>query len=360
METNIKAVDFFCGIGGVTRGFLNAGIDVIGGIDIDGSCKETYQQNNIRPNGEKVEFFNENIADFNASKIRNKLKDGEKLILIGCAPCQPFTTITDTSESRKEERLLLDIFANKVIELDPEYIFVENVSSLKSDFNQNNKVLKSFLDKLSANNFILTSKVQNAANYGVPQNRKRLIIFGKKKSHISHPEPTHGENTNNEVKTLEKVIGKLPSIEAGSSHPELKEHLAAKLTKRSLKRLEFQKQPGDGMETWPKELMIPSRRERDYSGHKDVYSRLWWDKPSSTLTTKFFSISNGRFGHPEQNRALSILEGLLIQSFPADYKLFDKRITAKAKQVGNAVPVKLAEVYAQKIIDDVNKISGSN
>ena len=356
---DIKAIDFFCGIGGVTRGFLDAGVDVMGGIDIDEACKETYQENNIRPNGEKVKFYNESISDFDVSKIKEKLEVNDKLILIGCAPCQPFTTLTDTSETRKDERLLLDIFADKVIELNPDYIFVENVSGLNSGFNENNKVLKNFVDKLSANNFNLTSKVQNAANYGVPQNRKRLIIFGKRKTQIAHPKPTHGKNTDKEVQTVKKVIGNLPPIKAGSSHPDLKEHLAANLTQKSIKRLEHQKEPGDGMEKWPSELMIPSRRDRDYSGHSDVYSRLWWDKPSSTLTTKFFSISNGRFGHPEQNRALSILEGLLIQTFPAEYKLFDNRITAKAKQVGNAVPVKLAQAYAEKIIDDLNK-KGSN
>ncbi len=107
------------------------------------------------------------------------------------------------------------------------------------------------------------------------------------------------------------------------------------------------------METWTDDLKLPSRRNGSYSGHNDVYARLWWDKPSITLTTKFHSISNGRFGHPEQNRALSILEGLLIQSFPPDYKLYDKRLTVRAKQIGNAVPVKLAKAYADKILEDL-------
>jgi DNA (cytosine-5)-methyltransferase 1 len=353
MIKNIKAIDFFCGIGGVTRGFLDAGIDVIAGIDIDKSCKKTYKENNIRPNDEKVKFYNESITEFDVSKVRKQLSDNDKLVLIGCAPCQPFTTITDTSEKRKEERQLLDVFAEKVLELNPDYIFIENVSGLKISHNGNIEILESFVEKLSGYN--LKPKVKNAAYFGVPQNRKRLIIFGKKNSHIPHPEPTHGDGSKNDVRTLGKVIGDLPSIVAGETHPELDQHQSANLHKKSLERLGYQKNPGDGMETWPQELMLPSRKERDYSGHTDVYSRLWWDKPSSTLTTKFQSISNGRFGHPVQNRALSILEGLLVQTFPENYQLFEKAITIRARQIGNAVPVKLAEAYAKKVIEDINQ-----
>lgn len=349
--SNIKAVDFFCGIGGVTSGFLNAGIDVLGGIDIDGSCKKTYEENNIRPNGEKVEFYEEDISDFEISRIKKQLSSDDKLVLIGCAPCQPFTTITDTSETRKEERELLDVFANKVLELDPEYIFVENVSGLKIKSNGNNVVLQKFLNKLRSK-YELEPKVQNAAHFGVAQNRKRLIIFGKKNSSIPHPSATHG-NGKKKIRNLEDEIGDLPPIEAGETHSKLDQHEASNLQTISLKRLTYQENPGDGMETWPEELRLPSRKNGDYTGHNDVYARLWWKKPSSTLTTKFHSISNGRFGHPTQNRALSILEGLMLQSFEKGYKLYDNRLTNRAKQIGNAVPVKLAKAYAEHIKEDV-------
>lgn len=346
----VRAVDFFCGIGGVTRGFLNAGIDVICGIDKDSSCKATYEFNNIRDNGNPVTFYNESIEQFDTNIVTRELDEDDKLVLIGCAPCQPFSSISNNGETKTTERQLLDLFADKVIELAPDYIFVENVSGLKSSYNKNNKILENFLVKLQEE-YSLTTKIQNAAHFGVAQNRKRLIIFGKRHGEVQHPEPTHGKGKRNII-NLKELIGDLPPIRAGETHETLSQHESAKLIPKSLERLECQKSPGDGMETWTQDLMLPSRVNRDYKGHTDVYSRLWWEKPSGTLTTKFFSVSNGRFAHPEQNRALSILEGLLIQSFPENYTLFEKHITKRAKQVGNAVPVKLAEAYAQKILDE--------
>lgn len=357
--SKIKAFDFFCGIGGVTRGFLNAGIDVIAGIDIDESCGKTYVENNTRPNGEKVKFYHEKVSTFDISKVKDQVEEDDILVLIGCAPCQPFTTITDTSETRKEERQLLDIFADKVIELDPDYIFVENVSGLQIKKNGNNQVLNNFINKLEEHGLNLKPKVQNAVHFGVPQTRKRLIIFGRKNSSINHPQGSFKKG-NKQYLTVEKAIGDLPPIKAGETHPELKQHQSSNLQTKSLKRLEYQTKPGDGMEKWPEYLMLPSRKEREYSGHNDVYARLWWNKPSGTLTTKFHSISNGRFGHPEQNRALSILEGLILQSFPKNYQLFEEAITIRAKQVGNAVPVKLAEAYGAKILEDIRKKEDEN
>lgn len=116
----------------------------------------------------------------------------------------------------------------------------------------------------------------------------------------------------------------------------------------------MQTNPGDGMDKWTNDLQLNSRKNKDYIGHKDVYARLWWERPSGTLTTKFVSISNGRFAHPSQNRGLSILEGLLIQSFPPDYQMLFPALRTQSKQIGNAVPVKLAEAFAEKILEVEN------
>ena len=343
----LKAVDFFCGIGGATRGFLKAGIDVVAGIDVDITCKETYESNNKRVTGEPVKFFTEDITQFDSSRIKRFLNKDDKLIIIGCAPCQPFTHITPKLDGRKKERYLLHVFADIIKDLTPEYIFIENIHGLNSP--NNKEILEDFLYSLKPE-FNLVHKIVNASHYGIPQSRKRVIIFGKRYGDIEFPINTHGDGLK-KIVTLRDVIASLPKIKAGEQHNYYKEHVCAKLNAINLERLKYQKNPGDGMDKWPKVLHLPSRKEREYKGHNDVYSRLWWDRLCSTLTTKFVSISNGRFAHPEQNRGLSILEGLIIQTFGKTFVMNNRNLRVKSIQIGNAVPVKLAKVFAKKILD---------
>lgn len=348
----LKAIDFFCGIGGVTRGFLNKGIDVVAGIDIDINCKETYEKNNIRTNEESCKFLAEDIIGFDVEKVKKLLNPDDVLILIGCAPCQPFTRITQNLENREKERKLLPHFAEVILKLEPTYIFLENVQGLNSP--KNKEILDEFIELLKPH-YNLKPKVVNAKNYGIPQSRRRVILFAKRDAEIEYPKITHGNKKGlKKIIDLEKTISDLPEIKAGQQHSELKTHVSANLQDINLERLELQINPGDGMEKWTPDLYLNSRKNEDYVGHKDVYARLWWDKPSGTLTTKFVSISNGRFAHPTQNRGLSILEGLLIQTFPKDYEMLYPFIRGQAKQIGNAVPVKLAEVFAEKILEIEN------
>jgi DNA (cytosine-5)-methyltransferase 1 len=351
----LKAIDFFCGIGGVTRGFLNKGIDVIAGIDIDDNCRETYEANNIRVNGESSKFFTADITNFDVNLLRDLYAKDDKLIVIGCAPCQPFTKITKNLLGREKERGLLQCFSDTIQKLNPEYIFLENVQGLNSP--DNKVVLDSFIQSL-APKYILTPKVIDASHFGVPQGRKRMILFAKKNGKIDYPTRTHGAGKGlKPIVTLENAIRKLPPISAGERHATLSTHVCNRLELISIQRLKHQKKPGDGMEKWPNNLQLPSRKDKQYSGHKDVYARLWWDRPCSTLTTKFCSISNGRFVHPEQNRGLSILEGLLIQTFPKNFKMLSPLIAKQARQIGNAVPVKLAEAFANKILEEEGIVS---
>lgn len=346
----LKAIDFFCGIGGVTRGFLNKGIDVVAGIDIDINCKETYEINNIRPNGIPSKFFAEDITQFDLNKLNSFLNEEDKLIVIGCTPCQPFTQITKNLNGRTKERGLLQLFAEIILDLEPEYIFLENVQGLNAPGNKD--ILQSFVNALKPL-YHLNPRVINASHYGVPQVRKRIILFGKRNATISYPLPTHGLNKElKPLKTVKDVIGNLPEIRAGEQHSTLTTHICYSLIEKNIERLTHQSKPGDNMENWPLNLQLPSRLNKQYTGHNDVYSRVWWDRPSSTLTTKFLSISNGRFAHPEQNRGLSILEGLLLQTFPENFKMHSPALRTQARQIGNAVPIKLAEAFAEHILNE--------
>lgn len=346
----IKAVDFFCGIGGVTRGFLDAGIDVIAGVDIDESCKKTYEHNNIRSSGKPVDFFCEDVRKFDTAKIKREVdRTKHKLVVIGCAPCQPFTGITKKLEHRADDRELLLDYADIIKDLDPDYIFIENVTGLLSE--QHQSILNGFVGKLKPE-FDITPARINAKYYGVPQERKRLVMFGKKNGGIEFPKPTY-DKVNRPFRTLADVIKELPPITAGQQHPDNPMHVAAGLKEISLERLAYQDKPGDDMRKWPPKLQLHSRRVKEYKGHYDVYARLYWNRPASTLTTKFMGISHGRFAHPDQKRGLSVLEGLLIQTFGENFQMMEPGLTKRSRQIGNAVPVLLAKAFAEKIIEDV-------
>ena len=238
------------------------------------------------------------------------------------------------------------------LQVQPKYIFLENVQGLSSP--KNKTILDEFVESLKPH-YNLNPKTVNAKYHGVPQSRKRVILFARRDGEIEYPKATHGKkNGLSEIINLDKIIKELPELTAGGQHPELKTHVSAKLGETNLKRLALQTNPGDGMDKWTTDLQLNSRKNGDYKGHKDVYARIWWDRPSGTLTTKFVSISNGRFAHPSQSRGLSILEGLLIQTFPDNYQMLFPAIRTQAKQIGNAVPVKLAEAFAEKILETEN------
>ena len=354
-KPKLKAVDFFCCAGGVTTGLKMAGINVLGGIDIDGSYKNTYEKNNP---GSK--FIQADIAKLSPRSLHKRLgitKNMTDLIFVGCSPCQYYSNIqTDKSKSEKT-RLLLEDFKRFVDYYNPAYIFIENVPGLDTKSGSPLSIFKEFLRTRNPS-YVFDDAIINAADYRVPQNRKRYILIATRLTNsIRIPK---GNSSN--IKTVRQAIEKLKPIPHSFKDTSSHKHWTASLHPLNLKRIQKTKHDGGTRLDWKDdpELQLTCYKGKDDT-FPDVYGRLFWDKPSPTITTKFHSISNGRFGHPEQDRALSLREGAILQTFPKSYEFFADSLAVIARMIGNAVPPVLAKsigyslIKCHKYIDNGNR-----
>ncbi len=338
-SNKIKAVDFFCSAGGVTCGFKQAGIDVLGGIDIDPACKLTYEKNN------DAQYLCADVSHLNKEKVAEVFKikqNQDDLIFVGCSPCQYYSNIkTDKSKSKKT-RLLLADFQEFVDYYRPGYIFIENVPGLDT---KPESPLGQFKKFLKENSYVFDDGVVNAKYYGVPQNRRRYVLIATRvKAKIELP-----KENRNAINTVRQAIGdcnKFKPIEHGTTDSSSFAHSTARLSELNMKRMLATRHNGGGRLDW-KGTSIDVDCYKEHNGHTDVYGRMYWDKPSPTITTRFISYSNGRYGHPEQNRAISLREGATLQSFPDDYVFCSNSQGTIAKMIGNAVPPLLAKAIGK-------------
>ena len=344
------AVDLFCGAGGLTRGLLNAGIDVVLGIDLNEDCRRTFEDNNKPAN-----FLHKDLRCVTAAEIRRYFppKCKQPLLLVGCAPCQPFSSCRrDFADS--EESTLLREFGRLATDLKPDWILIENVPGLTrvpgfSTFRRFRKVLADL-------QYNIAPGVIDAKAFGVPQTRRRFVMIGAKHTVPSLPEATHGHAKLDYV-TVREAIRHYPPIRAGRVHATIANHRAADVAEINLTRLRHTPKDGGRRLDWSEELQLDCHR--DYEGYSDVYGRMKWDAPAPTLTCRCYSISNGRYGHPTQNRAISFREAAALQTFPDEYVFFGKSNRSFGTQIGNAVPVLLAEVMGRHILSMVEATHNS-
>lgn len=341
MKQTINAIDLFCGAGGVTRGLLDAGINVLAGIDFDASVSETYERNN------KVPFIHKDISLLLPEEI-TKLFEGKagKTMLAGCAPCQPFSKMNVRPREDDDRRTLLRYFADLVDALKPDYVFMENVAGiarLESD------VLPYFLKVLDKNGYARDQGVIDAATFGVPQRRKRYVLLaarGKTKVELPRGE---FDGINVPYRTVREFIFELPPINAGEVHETIPNHQARVLEEINLRRIRLTPLDGGSRTDWTDPDLIPMCH-RNTSGFKNVYGRAKWDEVAPTITTQFHAYNCGRFGHPEQDRAFSIREGALLQTFPKNYRFYGP-MGRIARQIGNAVPPILANKFGKYFVE---------
>lgn len=341
-------VDFFCGGGGMTCGLLDAGIQVIAGVDSNPDCCETYENNN------QSTYLCCDICELTPQDLVSRfpqLKDKDNVMLVGCAPCQPFSLlrreVLDENGNpipHKSVNLLIE-FGRFVKAIKPAHVLVENVPGLKG---KGADVLDGFKRMLEDLGYEWDEKVIYAKDYGVPQNRRRYILIASRLFKPVVPKATHGVKEGlKPYSTVRQAISKYPSIKAGENHENIPNHQCANLSSLLLKRMQATPHDGGSRTDWPDELVL--KCHKDFKGHTDVYGRMKWDEPSPTLTVKCFSLSNGRFGHPEQDRAISLREAAALQTFPDDY-VFYGSVQEIGRQIGNAVPVLLARVMGEYIL----------
>lgn len=342
----MNAIDFFCGGGGMTRGLISAGINVLFGLDSNPHCKETYENNNHIP------YLIRNILEVTAAELIEEfpiLHDNDQLLMVGCAPCQPFSILNPKDANEHVSVNLLNEFGRLVQGIHPAHILVENVPGIKG---KGEAVLQRFLDMLDREGYVYDKDVINAKNYGVPQNRRRFVLIASRLFEPHIPPATHGDGLLPYV-TVFNAIHNYPQLAAGEENFEVPNHRAAGMSPITMQRIRATPHDGGGRLEWPEELML--KCHRNFTGHSDVYGRMFWNHVSPTLTVKCFSISNGRFGHPEQNRAISLREAAAIQTFTDDY-VFVGSLQEIGKQIGNAVPVLLAQRIGEYILNEHNEI----
>lgn len=347
VKNKLKAIDFFSGAGGLTYGLEATGISVIAGIDNDGTCKATFEKNN-----QGAIFLEKDIAAYPPADLERDLKikkNDDHMIFAGCAPCQFWSIIrTSKEKSKKTKNLILDF--QKFIEyFKPGFVVVENVPGISS---KKESPMSCFIAALEALGYNVAHDITDMSLYGVPQKRKRFTLLASRVSPISLPKPKKQKITVRDVLGVKNGFCK---IEAGATDKTDFLHVAASLSKKNIERLRMTNKDGGDRSRWQNKkkyqlACYASGQKKFY----DTYGRMWWDKPSPTITTKFFSVSNGRFAHPEEDRAISLREGATLQTFPKSYKFLSTSIASIAKMIGNAVPPKFAKIIGEQIIESVN------
>lgn len=338
----VQVVDLFCGVGGLTCGLIQAGLEVIAGFDIDPTCQYTYEHNNHIP------YILHNIRDVNGEEI-NDLYDADAVkILVGCAPCQPFSQMRfkmgQANINDDKYNLLLE-FGRLINETHPTIISMENVPQIKKT-----GVYREFIAILECNGYNYNSQVVYCPDYGIPQTRRRFVLVASQLGQIELIAPTH----NPQNVHVRDFIADLPALEAGEIDPNDQLHQSSALSQLNLQRIRASV-PGGTWRDWPEELRCTCHRKESGKTYASVYGRMTWDQIGPTITTQFYNYGTGRFGHPEQDRALSLREGAILQTFPPDYTFIDPDrdfvIRDISRHIGNAVPVRLGEIIGLTILN---------
>jgi len=340
-KLSVVAVDLFCGVGGLTYGLNKAGIKVVAGVDVDEKCKFAYEENN------GALFIHKSIKEITSEEILTLYPAQSLKVLVGCAPCQPFSKHTQKEKKRetKENWGLLYHFLELTKKVEPTVVSMENVPQIVK-----HKVFSDFVEGLTSIKYSVNWQNVFCPDYGIPQNRTRLVLLASKFGEIKLIAPTHKPEN---YKTVKMAIGNFESIKAGTSSKNDRLHKSATLSEVNLKRIR-QSIPSRSWRDWDENLRADCHRKESGRTYGSVYARMEWNKPSPTITTQFFSFGTGRFGHPEQDRAISILEGAILQTFPRRYKFIPSDSTVEIKRlgryIGNAVPVRLGEIIGKSIL----------
>lgn len=335
-SSDIKAVDLFCGVGGLTHGLIRGGVNVVAGVDLDGICRYPYEANNA-----PAVFLEQDVKDLTGSSVSNLLSKARFTLLAGCAPCQPFSTY---SRSGREHRgnsdwELVASFGRLVREVRPHFVTMENVPQVAQ-----HSVFQEFLNSLEGYH-VMWSTI-DCSRLGIPQTRKRLVLLASRLG----AEALSMASSNGRAATVRDTISYLHPLAAGEMDNSDPLHVACKLSKLNLKRIKASR-PGGTWRDWKPSLRAACHRKSTGDTFPSVYGRMEWDKPAPTITTQCFGYGNGRFGHPEQHRAITLREAAMLQTFPQGYIFAKKgervKISSLGRLIGNAVPVRLGEIIAE-------------
>lgn len=338
-EKTYTAIDLFCGAGGLTLGLKNAGFKVIAGVENSSIAATTY-----RANHPKVKLFQCDIREITAEKLLAdlKLNPGELDLLAGCPPCQGFSShktrnrLPSNSDARNE--LVFEFLRFVEITL-PKTIMLENVPALAKDWR-----ISMLRESLSALGYVIDdqfAQIKDAADFGVPQRRKRLLVKASRLGRIKNAEISQHKTT------VRDAISHLPL--PGKSGDDL--HDIQEKRSEKVKQIIFHiPKNGGSRADLPKALWLDCHK-RNERGYRDVYGRMHWDDVAPTITGGCHNPSKGRFLHPDQDRAITLREAAILQTFPEDYKFsLSRGKDSVALMIGNALPPMFIEQQAKQYI----------
>lgn len=356
-------IDLFAGVGGLSYGFSKLPqFKILVANEIEKDISIAYKLNHP-----DVEMLNCDINDLTSEVLKNILKGQAVDIIVGGPPCQSYSTL---GKRKMDDRANLFMQYKRILKiLQPKAFVFENVTGMLS-MNKGN-LFKQIQTEFEELGYDLKYKVLDAVDYGVPQHRERVILVGfKGKNNFAYPTPTHGEGKSPYV-TLKDAIGDLPILKSGdcndvyateayndflkfvrgSQSQKLIEHKAPKNGEHLIKIMQVLKD-GQSKDDLPEDI-------RPKSGYGNTYAKLWWDKPSTTITRNFACPSSSRCIHPRDSRAMSIREGARLQSFPDDYKFYGSD-GMKRLEIGNAVPPLLSMAIARQMLEAMQKNEAKN
>ena len=332
----INAIDLFCGVGGLTHGLVKAKVNVVAGLDIDPTCSFPYSKNN------SAQFLQRDIVALDPGELENLFPNDGYRLLAGCAPCQPFSTYSRRARRTPDDDWsLLKSFGRLIRAAQPELVTMENVPQLVD-----HEIFGEFLVDLDG--YSVTWTIVDCADFGVPQTRKRLVLMASRLGDSQLSLKPYVRR----AKTVREAIGSLPAIRAGESLSSDPLHVASRLSDLNMRRIRASR-PGGTWRDWPTELRAACHRRPTGDTYPSVYGRMSWDEAAPTITTQCFGYGNGRFGHPEQDRAISLREAAMLQTFPRSYALAPPgamiRFSRMGRLIGNAVPVRLGEAIGKAL-----------
>jgi len=340
VSPRVAAVDLFCGAGGLSYGLQQAGVTVVAGVDNDPACEYPFESNVESP------FLKMDVRDVTADHLRRLWRRSRFRMLAGCAPCQPFSMHRRGQDTSSEEQWsLLTEFGRLVKETEPELVTMENVPRIVSA-----GVFRDFVQLLIDWGYQVDYRSCNGVDYGLPQRRSRLVLLASRLGSVEiAPHRARGESP----RTVRDEIAELPPLRAGEADPHDPLHRARRLSDINLKRIKAST-PGGTWEQWPAKLRAPCHRKASGATFRNVYARMEWDKPAPTITTLAHNFGTGRFGHPEQDRAISLREAAMLQGFPSTYRFVPPKDPARfghlGRLIGNAVPPPLAKAVGETLV----------
>ncbi len=337
----VAGIDLFCGAGGLTYGLRRAKISVVAGIDLDPACEFPFTANN------DARFIQADVRDLTGSDLAALYPPGAIRLLAGCAPCRPFSPFRRGADdnSRHDEWGLLGEFARLLGELRPELVTMENVPDLASK-----RPFREFVGTLQKLGYHVDARSVYCPPLGIPQHRRRLVLVASRLGPVKVPT---GSLTPGEYRTVRDALAALPKLAAGEADPRDRLHKARSVNDTNLRRLRASR-PGGTWRDWPKDLRAPCHRKKTGATYQSVYARMMWDEPSPTITTQAYNFGTGRFGHPEQDRSITLREAAVLQTFPRRYRFVKPRegvfMARVGRLIGNAVPPRLAFFVGKELV----------